>query len=66
MTVDPTRKLRNRIGIVAIALLILFFILEFARVIDFIEWIILVLIVFVAANLALRRIKKSAPAPSST
>ena len=54
---DKLRRTRNRIGIVAIILLIVFFILEFAGLINFIEWLILVVIVFLVANLALRRLR---------
>ena len=55
---DPTRKTRNIIGITAIVLLIVFFILEFIGWINFYEWLVLVIVTFVVANLALRQVRK--------
>jgi hypothetical protein len=55
---DPTRRTRNIIGIVAIVLLILFFLLEFVGLFDFYVWLALVIVTFVVANLALRQVKK--------
>jgi Flp pilus assembly protein TadB len=57
-TPHPDRRLLNTIGIVAIVLVVVFYILEVANVIDFLTWIILVLAVFLVANLLYRQIKK--------
>ncbi len=58
MTIESSRRKRNVVGVVAIILLVIFFLLEFARIIDFIGWLILVLVVFVVANIVLRMLKK--------
>ncbi len=55
---DPTRKTRNIIGIVAIVLLIAFFVLEFFGYINFIEWLLLVVVTFLVANFWIRQIRK--------
>ncbi len=59
---NPNRKTQNIIGLVAILLLIVFYIVEFLGYISFLEWLILALIVFVVANFALRRVRNR-PAP---
>jgi len=56
---DPTRRMRNIIGIAAIVLLVVFFLLEFAGWINFFEWLILVIVTFVVANLAIRQVRKN-------
>jgi hypothetical protein len=50
------RRKKNAVGVVAIALLLVFTVLAFAGVLSVIEWIIADLIVAVIANLILRRI----------
>jgi hypothetical protein len=50
------RRKKNMVGVVAIALLLVFTVLAFARILSFIEWIIADLIVAVVANLILRTI----------
>jgi uncharacterized membrane protein len=57
-TPNPTKKLQNIIGAVAIILLIVFYIVEFLGYISFLVWLILALVVFVAANFALRYVRK--------
>lgn len=52
------RKKKNIVGIIAIALLLLFTILTLAGIITALEWIIADLVVAVIANLILRRIGK--------
>jgi hypothetical protein len=51
------RRKRQIIGILSIALMILFYAFEFVGYISFIVWIILVAAVFLIANFALRRLK---------
>ena len=58
-TPDPTRRNRNLIGIAAIVLLILFFIIEFFGFINFLEWLVLVVVTFLVANFVLRRMRKT-------
>ena len=48
------RKKKNIVGIVAIALLLLFTALAIARILSFVEWIIADLVVAVVANLILK------------
>jgi len=55
---DSTRRTRNIIGIIAIALLVVFFLLEFIGWINFFEWLILVIVTFVVANLVIRQVRK--------
>jgi hypothetical protein len=50
------RRKKNMVGMIAIALLLVFTVLAFADVLSFVEWIIADLIVAVVANLILRRI----------
>lgn len=57
---DPTRRKRNIIGVIAIVLLIVFYLLEFVGLIDFLTWIILVVAVFVVANIVFSRLKRRA------
>ena len=52
------RKKKNIVGIVAIALLLLFTALAIARFLSFVEWIIADLVVAVVANLILKTIGK--------
>ncbi len=52
------RKKKNIVGVVAIALLLLFTALAIARVLSFVEWIIADLVVAVVANLILKTIGK--------
>jgi hypothetical protein len=52
------RKKKNIVGIVAIALLLLFTALAVARVLSLVEWIIADLVVAVVANLILKTIGK--------
>lgn len=52
------RRKKNIVGIIAIALLLLFTILTLAGIITALEWIIADLVVAVIANLILRRIGK--------
>ncbi len=52
------RKKKNIVGIIAIALLLLFTILTLTGIITALEWIIADLVVAVIANLILRRIGK--------
>lgn len=52
------RRKKNVVGIIAIALLLLFTILTLAGIITALEWIIADLVVAVIANLILRRIGK--------
>ncbi len=59
MTTDTSRRKRNIIGIVAILLLIFFFILEFFGYINFLEWLALVVATFLVANFVLRRMRKT-------
>jgi hypothetical protein len=56
---DTVRKTKNRIGMVAILLLVLFTILALVRVLSALEWIILDLIVALVANILLRRAGRS-------
>ncbi len=58
-TPDPTRRNRNLIGITAILLLVLLFILEFFGYINFLEWLVLVVVTFLVANFVLRRMRKT-------
>ena len=53
-----TKKKKNRIGIIAIALLILLTVLAVGGIITFIEWIIADLAIALIANLILRRVGK--------
>ena len=55
---DAVRKTKNRIGIIAIVLLLLFTVLAFIGVFSFTVWIIADLVVALVANLILRRIGK--------
>jgi hypothetical protein len=55
---DAARKTKRTIGMIAISLLVLFTILALLRIIGFLDWIILDLIVAFAANLLFRRINK--------
>ena len=55
---DSIRKRKNRIGIVAIALLLLFTVLAILGYINFLEWIFLDLAVAFLANMLLRRINR--------
>ena len=55
---DAVRKTKNRIGIIAIVLLLLFTVLAFLGVFSFAVWIIADLAVSLVANLILRRIGK--------
>jgi hypothetical protein len=57
-TPEHDRRTQNLIGIASIVLLVVFFIVEFAGYINFVEWIVLVTIVFIVANLWLRKIKR--------
>ncbi|HTY74136.1 MAG TPA: hypothetical protein VMD05_01060 [Candidatus Nanoarchaeia archaeon] len=57
-TPDPTRRTRNIIGIMAIVLLVVFYLIEFAGYINFFEWLGLVIVTFVIANFAIRQIRK--------
>ncbi|MCW4046519.1 MAG: hypothetical protein NWE99_03020 [Candidatus Bathyarchaeota archaeon] len=50
------RRKKNAVGVIAIALLLVFTVLAFVDVLSFIEWIIADLIVAVVANLILRRV----------
>lgn len=52
------RRKKNIVGIIAIALLLLFTILTLAGIITALEWIIADLVVAVISNLILRRIGK--------
>jgi len=52
------RKKKNIVGVVAIALLLLFTALAIARVLSLVEWLIADLIVAVVANLILKTIGK--------
>ena len=52
------RKKKNIVGIVAIALLLLFTALAVARILSLVEWIIADLVVAVVANLILKTIGK--------
>ena len=52
------RKKKNIVGVVAIALLLLFTALSIARVLSFLDWIIADLVVAVVANLILKTIGK--------
>jgi hypothetical protein len=42
----------------AIVLLVVFYILEFLGIIGFIEWILLVAVIFLLANVAIRQVRK--------
>jgi Ca2+/Na+ antiporter len=55
--VDPSRGSRRAIGAVAIALIVVLFLLLFFRVIEFLEWIIGVAVVWLIANFLLKRLK---------
>jgi len=52
------RKKKNIVGVVAIALLLLFTALAIARVLSLVEWIIADLVVAVIANLILKTMGK--------
>jgi hypothetical protein len=52
------RRKKNAVGIVAIALLLVFTVLSFAGYLSFIEWVIADVIVALIANIILRRIGK--------
>jgi hypothetical protein len=56
---ESVRKTKNRIGMIAIILLVLFTILALVRVLSALEWIILDLIVALFANILLRRAGRS-------
>jgi hypothetical protein len=51
------RRKRRIIGVVSIMLMVLFYALEFIGLISFIVWILLVAVVFLVANFALRRLR---------
>jgi len=57
-TAEAVRRKKNVVGIVAIALLLLFTVLAFAGGLSFIEWLIGDAIVAVVANIILRTIGK--------
>jgi hypothetical protein len=57
-TSNSDRRTLNLIGMAAILLMVVFYIIEFLGYINFLEWIVLVVIVFVVANFALRRVRK--------
>ena len=52
------RRKRRIIGVVSIMLMVLFYALEFIGLITFIVWLILVAVVFLVANFALRRLRR--------
>jgi hypothetical protein len=52
------RKKKNVIGVIAIMLLIIFTVLAFLSLINFLEWLIADLAVALIANLLLRRVGK--------
>lgn len=54
---DPSRGSKRIIGVVSIALIVVLFLLLFFRIVDFLEWIIGVVAVWLIANFLLRRIK---------
>jgi hypothetical protein len=58
---NPNRKTQNLIGIVAIVLLVVFYLVEFFGYISFLEWLILAVVVFLVANFALRRVRNRLP-----
>jgi lysylphosphatidylglycerol synthetase-like protein (DUF2156 family) len=53
---EKIRQRKRAVGIVAIVFLVLFTVLAFAQVIDWLVWVIADLIVAAVANLLLRRI----------
>jgi hypothetical protein len=55
---DAARKTKRRIGMIAIVLLMLFTVLALLRIINFLDWIILDLIVALVANLLFRRLNR--------
>jgi hypothetical protein len=55
---DDARKAKRRIGMIAIVLLMLFTVLALLRIINFLDWIILDLIVALVANLLFRRLNR--------
>jgi hypothetical protein len=58
LTPDKLRQRKRTIGIIAIALLLLFTVLAFLEVITFIVWILADLAVALIANVLLRRVGK--------
>jgi uncharacterized membrane protein (DUF485 family) len=52
------RRKRRIIGVVSIMLMVLFYALEFIGLITFIVWLLLVAVVFLVANFALRRLRR--------
>jgi ABC-type transporter Mla maintaining outer membrane lipid asymmetry permease subunit MlaE len=52
------RRKKNAVGIVAIALLLVFTVLAFAGYLSFIEWVVADVVVALIANMILRRIGK--------
>jgi|GEM_PF-893402 nitrate reductase NapE component len=58
---DKLRRRKKRIGIMAIALLLLFTVLALLGVISFIVWILADLAVALIANLLLRRVGRGNP-----
>ena len=57
-TSDAVRRKKNAVGIFAIVLLLLFTVLAFAGIINFLVWIVADLAVALVANVVLRRIGK--------
>ena len=55
---DASRQGRRIVGAVAVALIVVLFLLWFFRVLGFLEWIILVVVVWLIANYFLRRMKR--------
>jgi nitrate reductase NapE component len=55
---EKIRRRKRTIGIIAIALLLLFTILAFLNVISFIVWVFADLVVAAIANLLLRRVER--------
>lgn len=56
--IDPTRGSKRAVGIIAIILIAVLFVLLFLDLVSFFEWIIAAFFVWLVANYALRRIKK--------
>ena len=57
-TEDSVRRQKNIVGIVAIALLLVFTVLAFTGYLDFLSWLIADVVVAVIANLILRSITR--------
>ena len=55
---NKLRRKRRIIGVVSIMLMVLFYALEFIGLISFVVWLLLVAVVFLVANFALRRLRR--------